>query len=155
MSEVLLTPQGVKEKEARLEYLKTVRMLEIAEELKEARSHGDLSKNAEYDAAKDEQARTEHEIQELEAMLRNVVIIEGASSDVVGIGSKVKIKHIDRSKEYTYHIVGTAEADPMMGKLSDESPVGKAIIGHHVGETVQAFTPNGGQVSYLILEISK
>ena len=80
MSEVLLTPQGVKEKEARLEYLKTVRMLEIAEELKEARSHGDLSENAEYDAAKDEQARTEHEIQELEAMLRNVVIIEGASS---------------------------------------------------------------------------
>jgi len=130
--------------------------MEIAEQIKIARSFGDLSENAEYDAAKNEQAKNEYDIIQLENMLRNVVIIDEDAIDTntVSVGTIVTMYNVDADIEMTYHIVGSAEADPMEGKLSNESPIGKGLIGHKIGETVDIVTP-GGLVHMKIVGINK
>lgn len=156
MEEIRLTPDGLKQLESRLEFLKNMRRREIAQELQEARSHGDLSENAEYDAAKEAQERNEIEIAELESKLRNVVIIDEASvtTDVVSVGTTVSVHNEKLSRDFEYHIVGTMESDPMKGFISDASPIGKGLLGHTVGETVEVETP-GGIISLSILSIGK
>lgn len=153
---VLLTEQGLQEMEERLEYLKTVRRLEIAEEIKQARAFGDLSENAEYDEAKNEQARIEGEIARLESMLRNVQVVSEEEVDVqkVNVGTRVKLLDKEDNEEYEYQIVGSAEADLGNGKISNESPVGKALLGRKAGATVKVDAP-GGTMRYKILEISR
>ena len=153
---VVLTYEGLKRMEEELEELKTVRRKEVAEKIKEARGQGDLSENAEYDAAKEEQAEIEARIVVLEKMLRNAEVIddEEVSSDIISIGSKVKIYDLEFEEEEEYSIVGSAEADPMTGKISNESPVGRALLGHKLGDLVTAETP-GGEAEFRILEISR
>ena len=156
MAEVRLTKEGVEKYEKRLEYLKTTGRTEIAEQIKIARSFGDLSENAEYDAAKIEQARMEYEIVEIEAMLRNVVIIDedNINTDVVNVGNTITVKNKTLNQEMTFQIVGSAEANPMEKRISNESPVGKGLIGHTLHETVSIQTP-GGTAEFEILNISK
>ncbi len=156
MAEVRLTKEGVEKYEQRLEYLKTTGRTEIAEQIQIARSFGDLSENAEYDAAKLEQARMEYEIVEIEAMLRNVVIIdeENISTDVVNVGNTIKVLNKALDKEMSFQIVGSAEANPREQRISNESPVGAGLLGHKLGEVVTINTP-GGPSDFEILEISK
>ncbi|MDR1620065.1 MAG: transcription elongation factor GreA [Clostridiales bacterium] len=156
MAAVSLTPEGVAKYEERLEYLKTTRRMEIAEQIKVARAFGDLSENAEYDAAKNEQARNEYDIQQIENMLRNAVVIdeEALDTETVNVGSTVVVKSADAGMETTYQIVGSAESNPMEGRISNESPVGKAIVGHRKGEDVDVITP-GGIVQMRIIDIKK
>ena len=156
MNETRLTAEGLAQKEERLEYLKTVRRIEIAEQIKVARSFGDLSENAEYDAAKNEQARNEYEIMELEALLRNAVVIDDKHVDtrVVNIGTMVKVKNLETKLEFEYQIVGSAEADPMHMRISNESPVGHGLLGHKAGEIAEVSTP-GGISRFEILSIGK
>lgn len=156
MAEVRLTKEGVEKYEKRLEYLKTTGRTEIAEQIKIARSFGDLSENAEYDAAKIEQARMEYEIVEIEAMLRNVVIIDedNINTDVVNVGNTITVKNKTLNHEMTFQIVGSAEANPMEKRISNESPVGKGLLGHKLHETVSIQTP-GGTAEFEILNISK
>lgn len=145
MAEVRLTKEGVEKYEQRLEYLKTTGRTEIAEQIKIARSFGDLSENAEYDAAKIEQARMEYEIVEIETMLRNVVIIDEdtINTEVVNVGNTITVYNKAMDKEQTFQIVGSAEANPMQKRISNESPVGKGLLGHKVGEVVSIQTPGG------------
>ena len=145
MAEVYLTPEGKKELDDKLAYLKNVRRTEIAEMISEARAQGDLSENAEYDAAKDLQAKNEYEIADLEAMLKNAIVIDNASSDTntVVVGSTVMLHNYAVKKDVEYKIVGSAEFDPFKGIISNESPIGKSLIGHKVGETVDIETPGG------------
>lgn len=146
MAEVRLTAEGVEKYEKRLEYLKTTARTEIAEQIKTARAFGDLSENAEYDAAKIEQARIEYEIVEIEAMLKNVVLIDEdtLNTNVVDVGSNVTVKMLSAGgKERTFQIVGSAEANPYENRISNESPVGKTLLGHKVGELVEIQTPDG------------
>ncbi len=152
----VLTYEGLKRMEEELEYLKVVKRKEIAEKIKEARGQGDLSENAEYDAAREEQAKMEAEIVSLEKMLRNAEIIddEEVSSDVINIGARVKLYDIEFDEEVEYTIVVSAEADPMKGKISNESPVGMGLLGHGVGETVTIAAPSG-EVSFKVLGIAK
>lgn len=154
--QVILTDEGLRNYEEELELLKTVKRKEIAEKLKEARAQGDLSENAEYDAAKDEQGIIESRIQELEAMLKNVKVIDSSelTNEMVHIGSKIKVHDYDFDEDVEYQIVGASESDPFNGKLSDESPVGMALVGHAVGDVVEVETPNG-EVKFEILEIRK
>ena len=153
---VRLTAEGVLNLEQELEYLKTTRMAEISEEIKEARAHGDLSENAEYDAAKAEQARIEGRINDIELMLRDVEIIdeENVDTNSVNIGTTVRILAVASNTEFEYQIVGTAEANINNGRISNESPVGAALIGHAVGDVVDINVP-GGTMSYKVLEIKK
>ena len=153
---VFLTYEGLKAREQELEYLKTEKRKEISEKIKVALGFGDLSENAEYDEAKNEQAEVELKIVKLEKMLKNAKIIddEEISTDVVSMGITVKILDIDMEEEETYTIVGSEEADPMNNKISDESPVGKAIIGKKVGDVVAVEAPNGS-FDVKIIEISK
>lgn len=153
---VVLTVEGLKKMEAELENLKTVRRKEVADKIKEARGQGDLSENAEYDAAKEEQAEIESRIVVLEKMLKNAEVIddEEISSDIISIGSKVRIYDKEFEEELEYIIVGSAEANPMDGKISNESPVGRGLLGHKVGETIEVETP-AGMVEFEILEINK
>ena len=132
---VLLTSEGLKALQEELENLKTVTRNEIAEKIKIARGFGDLSENSEYDEAKNEQAKMENRIAELEEMLKNVKIIDEGkkSSKEVNTGTKVRILDIEMDEELEYQVVGSSEADPMNGKISDESPVGSALLGHKVG----------------------
>ena len=146
MAEVRLTAEGVEKYERRLEYLKTTARTEIAEQIKTARAFGDLSENAEYDAAKIEQARIEYEIVEIEAMLKNVVLIDEdtLNTNVVDVGSNVTVKMLSAGgEERTFPIVGSAEANPYENRISNESPVGKTLLGHKVGELVEIQTPDG------------
>lgn len=146
MAEVRLTAEGVEKYEKRLEYLKTTARTEIAEQIKTARAFGDLSENAEYDAAKIEQARIEYEIVEIEAMLKNVVLIDEdtLNTNVVDVGSNVTVKMLSAGGgERTFQIVGSAEANPYENRISNESPVGKTLLGHKVGELVEIQTPDG------------
>lgn len=154
MKETLLTKQGLESFQKELEYLKTEKRNEIAEKIKVARSFGDLSENSEYDEAKNEQAKMENRIAELEEMLKNVRIIDEGkkNSRVVNTGTKVRILDIEMNEEMDYQVVGSSEADPMNGKISDESPVGAALIGHKVGETVTANTP-AGELDFKIVKI--
>lgn len=152
--QVVLTVDGLKRLEQELEELKTVKRKDVAEKIKVALSFGDLSENSEYDEAKNEQAMVEARIVQLEAILKNAKVLgdEEVDRDVVNLGSKVKIRDVEFDEVMEYHLVGSTEADPMNGKISDESPVGKAILGHRVGEIVQAEAPSG-MVDYEILEI--
>ena len=131
----------LKELEQELFYLKTTREKEVAEQIKEARSFGDLSENSEYDEAKSEQAKIEARIQELEYQLKNAVIIDNTASDKVSMGSKVTV--LRDGQKFVYEIVGFSQSNPSQGKISDESPVGKALIGAAVGEKVVVEAPIG------------
>ena len=157
MAEVRLTAEGVEKYEKRLEYLKTTARTEIAEQIKTARAFGDLSENAEYDAAKIEQARIEYEIVEIEAMLKNVVLIDEdtLNTNVVDVGSNVTVKILSMDNaEKTFQIVGSAEANPYENRISNESPVGKTLIGHKTGDIVEVQTP-AGLSKFEILAIGK
>ena len=140
----LMTREDYEKRKAHLEYLKSTRTLEIAEMLKIARGFGDLSENAEYDAAKDEQSKNEHDIALLEEELRTAQIIERSamSGDKVGIGSKVTVKN-EAGAEMHLEIVVSMAADPVSGKISNESPIGGALFGHTVGDVVPVTTPGG------------
>ena len=140
---VYLTENGLDELKEELDNLINVRRPENIQAIKEARSLGDLSENAEYDAARNEQAQIEARIQQLEKMLENVSIITEVSKDTVGIGNTVTIKYVDDDEEEEYKIVGSQEADPFESKISNESPIAKALFEHKVGDIVTVESPNG------------
>ena len=150
------TEEGLKKHQEELEDLKTNGRKDIAERIKVARGYGDLSENSEYDDAKNEQAKIEARIVELEAMLKNYEIIseDEINTDKVVIGVKVTIKDTATKEEFTYSIVGSAEADPLEDKISDESPVGKALMGHSAKQTVEVELPDG-KASYKIVAIER
>ncbi len=141
--ELFLTQEGLDELKKELDELKLVKRPEVINALKDARAQGDLSENAEYDAARTEQAIVESRIKELEVMLDNAKVITKTESDVVSLGSKVTLKYIEEDEEEEYTIVGSKEADPFENKISNESPIAKAILGLKSGETVSVESPNG------------
>ena len=145
MAEIWLTQEEFEKRKEHLDYLKSTRTLEIAEMLKIARGFGDLSENAEYDAAKNEQAKNEYDIAVLEDELQHVHIIDESAmaSGGVNIGTSVTVRNAKNGFETTYQIVGTTEADPRKGKISSESPIGAALLGHKAGEKVNVHTPGG------------
>ncbi|RYM05273.1 transcription elongation factor GreA [Sporolactobacillus sp. THM7-7] len=148
-----MTAEGKEKLERELDYLKTEKRKEVVERIKIARGFGDLSENSEYDAAKDEQAFVEARIQQLEQMIRNAVIIEDdETTDVVKIGKSVTFKELPDGDEETYQIVGSAESDPFHGKISNDSPMAKGLIGLSVGEEVNVSTP-GGDIRVKILKV--
>lgn len=152
--EIILTKQGLKKVEDELDELKAVKRKEVAEKIKQALAFGDISENSEYDEAKNEQAQVEERIAKLETMLRKARVIDESdiSRDVVSVGSTVKVMDLEFDEEVEYTIVGSAEADPYELKISNESPVGKALIGSKVGETVEVQIPDG-ITKYKVLEI--
>jgi transcription elongation factor GreA len=152
--EVILTVEGLKKLEDELEQLKTVKRREVAERIKQAIGFGDISENSEYEDAKNEQAFIEGSILTLEKMLRNAKIIDDENLDtkVVSLGSTVLLKDLEYGDEFTYTIVGSVEANPGANKISNESPVGKAILGQPKGYTVEVNVP-AGQLKYQILDI--
>ncbi len=152
----VMTYEGVKQLEEELQDLKVVKRKEIAAKIKEAREQGDLSENAEYDAAKDEQRDIEARIEQIEAILKNVEVVveEEVETDKINIGAKVRILDIEYNEELEYKIVGSTEANSLKGKISNESPVGAALIGAKVGDTVTAVT-EAGEFKYKVLEIQK
>ena len=141
--EIILTPQGYLELETELNELKNVVRPRVIKDLKDARAQGDLSENADYDAARDEQAQVEARIKELEFKLEHCQVMDGASKETVSVGSNVTLNYIDDDEEEEYAIVGSMEADPFANKISNESPIGKAILGHRAGEIVNVVTPTG------------
>lgn len=141
--EVFVTAEGLEEMKNELEYLKNTRRPEVITALKEARALGDLSENAEYDAARNEQAVVEGKIKELEVLIENAKVISEVSKDKITVGSKVKIEYIEDNETEEYTIVGSKEADPFANKISNESPIAKAIIGKKAGEIVTVDSPNG------------
>ena len=152
----LLTYAGLKKLEEELHDLKVVKRKEVAEKIKEAREQGDLSENAEYDAAKDEQRDIEARIEELEKILKNaeVVVEDEVDLDKINIGCIVKILDVEYSEELEYKIVGSTEANSLDGKISNESPVGRALLGKKAGETVDVET-QAGVIQYKILDIQR
>lgn len=152
---VVVTASGLKALEDELEMLKTVRRSEISEKIRVARGYGDLSENSEYDEAKNEQAIVEARIADLEVMLKNVVILDESEivTDVVSLGSFVKLYDEEFEEELEYTIVGSTEADLDLGKISDESPVGKALMGKKVGEVADAVLPNGETAKFRVISI--
>ena len=155
-NKTVVTYAGLKALEDELQDLKVTKRKEIAEKLKEAREQGDLSENAEYDAAKDEQAQIEARIEEIEALLKNVEVVVESEADAnkVNIGCKVKVQDMTYDEELEFQIVGSTEANSLKGKISNESPVGKALLGHEVGEVVSIETPDGDE-QYKILGIER
>jgi transcription elongation factor GreA len=153
---IKITEDGLTKLKEELENLKTVGRTEIAEKIKIARGYGDLSENSEYDEAKNEQAKIEARIVEIEAMLKNVEIIEDVkgSAKTVVIGVKVKALDMEFDEECEYRVVGSTEANPLEGKISDESPFGKALLGKKIGDEVIVDAP-AGELKFKILEISK
>lgn len=153
--DIFFTTEGLEKIESEIEYLKTVRRKEVAERIKVALGYGDLSENSEYDEAKNEQAQVEERIAKLEAMLRNAKVIDEKqlNKEEVNVGSIVKIKDLSNGDIEEYSIVGSAEADPLEGKISNESPVGSKLIGLRVGDEVEIEIPDG-YVKYEVLEIS-
>lgn len=153
---IKITDDGLKKLQEELETLKTVGRADIAEKIKVARGYGDLSENSEYDEAKNEQAKIEARIVEIETMLKNIEIIEDVKGKVktVIIGVKVKVLDEEFDEEAEYRVVGSTEADPAQGKISDESPVGKALLGKKIGDVVTVEAP-AGEFKLKILEISK
>ena len=145
MAEIYITLEGKKEKEERLEYLKTVRRPEVLEKLKTAREYGDLSENSEYDAARAEQGRVESEINMIEETLRQAKIVDSneLAHDVVRVGSTVKVLDEEIGETEEYKIVGTIESDPDRGWISNASPIGKALVGKKKGQIATVETPNG------------
>ena len=140
---VYLTQQGLDDLKKELDDLINVRRPQNVQAIKEARSLGDLSENAEYDAARNEQAQIEARIVQLEKMLENVSIIEDVNTDTVSIGNTVSIKYVDDDEEDEYKIVGSQEADPFESKISNESPIAQALFDHKVGDVVTVESPNG------------
>ncbi|MBQ7161344.1 MAG: transcription elongation factor GreA [Clostridia bacterium] len=153
---IIVTEEGLKKLQEELEYLKTTKRKEVVEAIRVALSFGDLSENSEYDEAKTEQGKTESRIQELEEMLKHVKVISDheVQNDIVNVGNVVKVYDVDFKEELEYAVVGSTEANPALGRISDQSPIGKAIIGAKVGDTVTFLTP-GGEAHLKILEISK
>jgi len=154
--EVLLTYEGLKKLEMELELLRGEKRREVAERMKQAKAHGDLSENSEYDEARLEHAQVEARIVEFENKLKNAHIIDedDVSTEEVSIGSKVKLLDVEFNQEAEYRIVGSTEANPAENRISNESPVGKALIGHREGETIDAQTP-AGVLKFKIMEITK
>jgi len=155
LKDVILTPEGFNTLKLELDTLRTDRRREIAERIRTAREFGDIAENAEYDDAKNEQAMLEHKIAQLEERLARARVIDTSDVDtsVVSVGSVVRIRDVDAKETLEYHIVGSAEANPAEQKLSNESPVGKAIIGRKKGETVEVATPRGKKLKFKIMEI--
>ena len=154
--EYKLSAARLEELKEELTYLKTVREKEVADQIKEARSFGDLSENSEYDEAKNEQGKLYSRIAELENILANCTVIsdEETDTDVVRIGSKITVEDIDMGIEETYQVVGSQEADPMNGRISEESPFGKALLGKAVGEIVIVEAP-AGNIEYKVIDIQR
>ena len=152
----IMTFAGLRALEDELFDLKVYKRKEVAQKIKEAREQGDLSENAEYDAAKDEQRDIEAHIEELEKLLKNVEVVgqDEVDADTVGIGSRVKLYDVEMDEEVEYTIVGSTEADALNGKISNESPVGAALIGSKVGETIVVETISG-DLEFKILEIAR
>jgi transcription elongation factor GreA len=154
VKDVILTPEGYENLKQELDFLRTDRRREVAERIRVAREFGDIAENAEYDDAKNEQAMLEHKIAQLEDRLANARLIDSNSdTSVVSVGSRVRLRDLDMKETVEYHIVGSAEANPAEQKLSNESPVGKAIIGRKKGETVEVLTPRGSKLKFKIMEI--
>jgi transcription elongation factor GreA len=155
--ETVLTPEGLVELKAKIEHLRTSRRREVAQRIKEAREFGDIAENSEYDDAKNEQAMLEKQIADLEEKLRNARVIDDKQVDteMVGIGVTVHVKDQKTDKSTKFKIVGSAEADPSESKLSNESPVGKALLGHKRGETVTVPVPRGPARKLKITKIER
>ena len=156
MKKNILTYEGLKKYESELEELKVIKRQEVAQKIKEAREQGDLSENAEYDAAKDEQRDIEARIEELEKLLKNAEVVDEDEVDLdkISIGCKVRILDVEFDEELEYKIVGSTEANSLKGKISNESPVGHALMGHMVGDIVDVET-QVGTIQYKVLEIQK
>lgn len=156
VKEVVLTYEGLKKLEDELELLKRVKRMEIAERIKQALAFGDISENSEYDEAKNEQAQIEGRIVHLENMLKHVKLIDEdeVRTDMVGLGSKVKLLDMEYDEEVEYHIVGSTEANPTKSKISNESPVGKALIGKMIGNIIEVVVPDG-LIKFKVLAINK
>ena len=154
--QVILTSEGLEKLEKELEYLKTVKRQEVAAEIKVALGYGDLSENSEYDEAKNKQAQMEIRIAEIEAMLKNAKVIDEAdiSTETVSVGCTVKVHDVEFDEEIEYSIVGSTEADPSNGKISDESPIGRALMGKKVGDVAVIDAPQGS-LSFKILKITR
>lgn len=152
----ILTYEGLQKLESELQDLKVVKRKEVAQKIKEAREQGDLSENAEYDAAKDEQRDIEARIEQIEKILKNaeVVVEEEVDLDKINIGCRVRIMDMEFNDEYEYKLVGSTEANSLKGKISNESPVGKALIGCVVGDEVEVDT-QAGLLRYKVLEIQR
>jgi transcription elongation factor GreA len=152
----ILTYEGLKQYEDELHYLKVEKRQDVAQKLKEARAQGDLSENAEYDAAKDEQRDIEARIEELEKILKNVEVVveDEVEVDKINVGCRVKVRDLAEKEDLEYKIVGSTEANCLQGKISNESPVGRALIGAKVGQTVSVVTP-AGTFKYKVLEIER
>jgi transcription elongation factor GreA len=154
LKEVILTPEGYERLKHEIDLLRGDKRREVAERIRVAREFGDIAENAEYDDAKNEQAMLEHKIAQLEDRLLTARVItkKEISKDMVSIGSRVRLRDVAAKQTFEYHIVGSAEANPAENKLSNESPVGKAIMGHKKGETVEVTAPRGS-LKFKILEI--
>ena len=154
MKEVILTPEGHTRLKEEIEHLSTVKRREVAERIKQAREFGDIAENSEYDDAKNEQAMLEHRIATLQERLKNARVIEKReiTTDVVSVGTIVRLRDVDAKETIEYAIVGSAEANPTEYKLSNESPVGRAILGRKKGETVEVVAPRGS-LKYKIMDI--
>jgi transcription elongation factor GreA len=154
LKDVILTADGYKKLQQEIDRLRTEKRREVAERIRVAREFGDIAENAEYDDAKNEQAMLEHKIAQLEERLLSARVItkKEISKDAVSVGSRVRLRDMQANKTFEYHIVGSAEANPAENKLSNESPVGKAIIGHKKGDVVEVSAPRGS-LKFKILEI--
>ena len=154
--QIIVSKEGLRKLQQELEYLKTVKRKEVAQAIQKARAYGDLSENSEYDEAKNEQAEIEGKIARLEETLENAIVLDDSdlTTDKVNVGNKVVVHNIDTDEECEYKIVSTTEADPMQFKISDDSPLGKALIGQCKGDSINVETPMG-IVKYTITEISK
>ena len=140
---IFLTLEGRRKLEEELEYLCTVRRAEVAERIQSAKDAGDIMENAAYDYAKEEQAFVEGRIQALEMTLRKAIVIKGGSTEKIGLGTRVTVMERGGDTPETYQIVGSVEADPANGRISNESPIGKALLGHRIGDEVAVSTPGG------------
>lgn len=156
VKQITVSSEGLKKLKEELEYLRTTKRKEVAENIKTARSFGDLSENSEYDEAKDEQGKVEKRIADIEEMLKNIRVVDNndVKTDTASVGSKVKVFYVDDNEEAEYTIVGPTEADPLAGKISDDSPVGSAILGKKTDDEFIVETP-GGNVTLRILSISR
>jgi len=154
--EYKLSAERLEELKQELNYLKTVREKEVADQIKEARSFGDLSENSEYDEAKNEQGKLYSRIAEIENILANCSVIEETDSDpdTVRLGSKITVMDIALDEEESYQVVGSQEADPMNGRISEESPFGKALLGKHIGDVVIVDAP-AGNIEYKVVSIQR
>lgn len=154
--QIIVSNEGLKKLQQELEHLKTVKRKEVALAIQKARAYGDLSENSEYDEAKNEQAEIEGKIAQLEHTLENAIVLDDADLgvDVVNVGNKVSVHNIDADEDWDYKIVSTTEADPIMGLISDDSPLGRALLGQRQGDSINVETPMG-IVRYTITAISK